>query len=244
MLSVVSGSRSCGKTFFAINLAQALGMLKKKALLFDADNGLYNTKKQLGLNVVKDLDSVVYGCDSLNQIVYNYDKGHFDFICGNPDSSGLLTMSVGRLQILSDDLDILSQNYEKVILDIGAGRTNPSKVFGEIAHSSIVVCSPSATMIMENYELIRMIASHFPKTTIHIVINKVNSFKEGERTYDILVKACHTFLEIDPHLLGIIRNDTRVRDSIRNQSTIINRYPESEAAKDIMSIAKRIVENG
>ena len=244
MLAVVSGTQSCGKTFFAINLAQALGMLKKHALLFDADNGLYNTKKQLGLNLVKDLDSVVYGRESLNQIVYSYDKGHFDLICSNPDSSALLTMSVGRLQILSDDLDILAQNYEKVILDISAGMTNPSKVFGGIAQSAIMICAPIASAIAENYELMRMIASHFPKTKINIVINKVNSFEEGERTYDVISKMCTTFLESTPPLLGIVRNDTRVRDSIKNQSTILNRYPESEAARDIVSIAKRIVDNG
>ena len=244
MIAVVSGSHGEGKTFLTITLAQALGKLKRKTLVFDADNGLSNTKKQLGLSDITDLDAVIYGTKSLNQIIHNYEKGHFDLICGNSDSSGLLTMSIGRLQILSDDLDILSQNYAYTILDVSAGLTNPSKVLTGRAQRVIVLCTPEARTVIESYALIRLIKLHFPRVKINIVVNKVNSQKEGERTYHLIAEACKKFLETVPTLLGVIRNDTRVRDSIKNQTTMINRYPESEAAHDVMLIAKRIAENG
>lgn len=48
-------------------------------------------------------------------------------------------------------------------------------------------------------------------------------------------------MKISPELLGIIRRDTRVRDSIRNQAPLISRYPTSEAAEDVIAIAGKLI---
>ena len=85
--------------------------------------------------------------------------------------------------------------------------------------------------------------SRYPNTSLRIVINQVNYIEDGYRTYKLLKKASSEFIKNVPTLLGIIRQDTRVRDSIRNQSTIISRYPQSEASLDIMAIAQRIIKN-
>lgn len=94
------------------------------------------------------------------------------------------------------------------------------------------------------YAFIKIMTMQYPKSDINIVINQANSLREGQRTFDTLLKACNNFLKINPPLLGIVRRDTRVRDSIRNQSSIINRYPTSEAAEDVIAIAKRLIANG
>jgi hypothetical protein len=44
-----------------------------------------------------------------------------------------------------------------------------------------------------------------------------------------------------PDLLGIIRLDARIRDTIKNKDLLLSRYPESEAAQDISEIAKGFV---
>lgn len=243
MIAVVSGRRGSGKTWFSINLAHALSLFKQKVILFDGDCGLNNTKIQLGLDFASDLDAVIYGNKSLNQVVFNYDKGHFDIAIGNPGSSGLSTMSIGRLQILGDDLNIWAQNYDKMILDTSSGLTNSAKVLVSICQSAIIICTDEPQSITDNYALIKLITTRNPRTSINVVINQVNSIEEGMRAYQILDKACREFLKISPHLLGIIRQDTRVRDSIRNQSTIISRYPQSEAALDVISVAQRILKN-
>ncbi len=243
MIAVVSGRRNCGKTWFAISLAHALSLFKQKVFLFDADCGLNNTQVQLGLNFSNNLDAVIYGNRSLNQVIFSYDKGHFDIATGNSGSSGLGTMPVGHLQILGDDLNILARNYDKTILDICSGLSNPAKVLAGMSEDVIVICTGEPQSITDNYGLIKLIATRYPKSKINVVINQVNSIEEGQRAYQMLEKACHEFLKITPPLLGIIRQDTRVRDSIRNQSTIISRYPQSEAALDVIAIARRILQN-
>lgn len=243
MIAVTSGRRGSGKTWFAVTLAHTLSLFKQKVMLFDGDCGLNNTKVQLGLDFANDLDAVIYGNRSLNQVVFGYEKGRFDIAAGNPGSSGLSTMSIGRLQILGDDLNILAQNYDKTILDMSAGMSNPAKVLAGMSQAVIVICTDEPQSITDNYAMIKLLATRYPKSSISIVINQVNSIEQGMRTYHMLEKACYEFLKITPPLLGVIRQDTRVRDSIRNQSTIISRYPQSEAALDVLAVARRILSN-
>ena len=244
IIAVISGTAGNGKTWFSITLAHALSLFKQRTLLFDADNGLNNTKIQLGLDFINDLDTVIYGNRSLNQIIHPYGKGLFDIITGNSASSGLETMSIGRLQILGDDLDIISQSYDKTILDISSGLSETSKVLIGLAQKVIIICSDDPKQQIENYEIIKHISEHYPKTKIDIVFNLVNNIVDGERLYRVMEQACEEKISSSVCLLGIIRNDTRVRDSIRNHVSLLTRYPQSEAALDIVTTAKRLIENG
>jgi flagellar biosynthesis protein FlhG len=72
---------------------------------------------------------------------------------------------------------------------------------------------------------------------VSIVANQAANPIEGERTYKTLLKACENFLRLTPPLAGIIRQDPRVKDSIRSQSPILTRSPNTEAAQDVEKIA-------
>ena len=244
MIAVASGKSGVGKTWFSITLAQALSMFKQKTLLFDGDLGLANIGSQLGLSVEFGLDDVISGNKSLNQIIYFYEKGRFDVIVGKDGTAGLSSMPIGRLQILGEDLSSISSNYDKMILDIGSGFVKASQVLSGMAKTILVLCTDQPSSITEAYAFIRIISEQCPKSKIKVVVNQVNSELEGYRTFDLLEKACKDFLKKTPELIGIIRRDTRVRDSIRNQSTILNRYPTSEASSDIVQIARRLLADG
>lgn len=241
MISVASGKGGVGKTWFTITLAQALSAFKQKTLLFDGDLGLANVDIQLGLMVKYDIGSVINGGMTLNQVVNYYDKGRFDIIAGRSGSAGLASMPIGRLQLLGEDLSVLAMNYDKVILDMGAGVEKPVRILSGFAEKIIVICTEEPTSLTDAYAFIKLMSMQYPKCLINIVVNQANSIKEGQRTYETMAKACRNFLNINPPLLGIIRRDTRVRDSIRNQVPLISRYPTSEAAEDVVSIAKKLI---
>ncbi|HIE19499.1 MAG TPA: cobyrinic acid a,c-diamide synthase, partial [Rhodospirillales bacterium] len=80
-----------------------------------------------------------------------------------------------------------------------------------------------------------------PSTKFKVVANMVNSKREGERTYNTLLKACEGFLKISPPLLGVVRRDTKVPVAIRSQTSLLTRYPNSEAASDVESIAQKLI---
>lgn len=241
MVAVASGKGGVGKTWFSITLAHALSAFRCKTLLFDGDLGLANVDIQLGLMAKHDIGSVVAGTLTLNQIVHHYDKGRFDVIAGRSGSAGLASMPVGRLQILGEDLSALAASYDKVILDMGAGVEKPVRILSGMAEKIIVVCTDEPTSLTDAYAFIKIMAMQYPKCDLNVVVNQANSVREGQRTYDTLLKACNNFLKINPPLLGIIRRDARVRDSIRNQTTILNRYPTSEASEDVIAVARRLL---
>ncbi len=242
MIAVASGKGGVGKTWFSVTLAQALSGFRQKVLVFDGDLGLANIDIQLGLMVKYDLGSVISGGLTLNQVVSRSEKGRFDVIAGRSGSAGLASMPIGRLQILGEDLSLLSSNYDKVILDMGAGVEKPVRILSGLAEQIIVICTEEPTSLTDAYAYIKIMTMQYPGCRINIVVNQVNSEREGQRTYDTLLKACRNFLNITPPLLGIIRRDTRVRDSIRNQAPLISRYPTSEAAEDVIRIARRLLQ--
>ena len=80
-----------------------------------------------------------------------------------------------------------------------------------------------------------------PGTDMRIVVNMANSTREGERIYNTLLKACEGFLKASPPLAGVIRRDLKVREAIRNQSPLLTRSPNSEAAADVEAIAEKLL---
>ena len=241
MIAVASGKGGVGKTWFSITLAQALSGMRCKTLLFDGDLGLANVDIQLGLMVPHDLGSVITGEKTLNQIISHSNTGRFDVIAGRSGSAGLASMPIGRLQILGEDLSLISNSYDKVILDMGAGVERPIRMLSSLARKIIVICTEEPTSLTDAYAYIKIMTMQYPEHDINIVVNQANSEREGQRTCETLLKACQNFLHITPPLLGIIRRDTRVRDSIRNQLPLISRYPTSDAAADVIKIAKRLL---
>jgi flagellar biosynthesis protein FlhG len=91
-----------------------------------------------------------------------------------------------------------------------------------------------------------MFLQNFARTdkykNLQIVVNYAHSYEEGMQTYNTLRRACEKYLIKTPSLLGVVRHDTRVRDAIRNHVLTLNRYPNSEAAEDVMQIARKILQ--
>lgn len=240
-VAIASGQSGVGKTFFAINLAQALAYLKQKNLFFDADLGLANIDVQLGLKLGSGLKSVVEDEKTLNQVVSFVDKIKSDVISNQFGLISLSSIPLGRLQVLCDDLYLLARNYDKVILDMGSSEDKSVMVLSGMVMTLVLVCSDEPSSMVEAYDLMRVVRYQNPKVKIYLVVNQANSLQEGIRTYETFLKASEGFFNFKPELLGVIRRDTRVRDAIRNNTTMFNRYVTSETTQDILRIARKLV---
>ena len=242
MIAVASGKGGVGKTWFAITLAHGLAKRGARTLLFDGDLGLANLDIQLGLMPKHDLGGVIAGRLTLNQAIEPYAEGGFDIIAGRSGSGGLANMPASRLQILGDDLILVAASYDRAILDLGAGVERTVRQLTHNVGTCIVMATEEPTSLTDAYAFIKVTHMERPGTNIQIVVNMANSTREGERTYNTLLKACEGFLKISPPLLGIIRRDSKVREAIRNQSSILTRFPNSEAAVDVEAIAGKLLD--
>ena len=241
ILAVASGKGGVGKTFLSITLSHALARRNQRTLLFDGDLGLANVDIQLGLMPRYDLGTVVAGKIALNQATMHFDAGGFDVIAGRSGSGSLANIPLSRLQILGEDLSLMAARYDQIIIDLGAGVEKSVRQIARAADTILIVTSDEPTSLTDAYAFIKISVMERPQSDIRIVVNASNSTREGERTYQTLLKACTGFLKISPQLAGIVRRDPRVRESIRNQTPILTRSPNAEAALDVEAIADRLL---
>jgi flagellar biosynthesis protein FlhG len=240
IVSIASGKGGVGKTWFSITLTHALAKTGVRALLFDGDLGLANVDIQLGLMPRNDLGGVLSGKLTLNQAAIPYPDGNFDIIAGRSGAGSLANIPASRLQLLSNDLLLLAPLYDRVIVDLGAGVERTVRQFTHHGGVSIVVTTDEPTALTDAYAFIKVTHMEYPGADIRIVINMANSVREGERTYNTLLKACEGFLKISPPLLGVIRRDPKVREAIRAQTPLMTRSPTCEAASDVESIVEKL----
>ena len=243
MFAIASGKGGVGKTWFSITLAHALSKKGQRVLLFDGDLGLANLDIQLGLMPKQDLSNVISGRLTLNQVIVDFPEAGFDIIAGRSGSGGLANIASSRLQMVGDDLALLSANYDTVLMDLGAGIERTVRQLAHNAKTCIVLLTDEPTSLTDAYAFIKIMHADRPEIEIKIVTNVVNSTREGERTYNTLLKACQGFLKISPQLLGVIRRDTRVREAIRSQTPLLTRFPNCEAAHDVELIAENLLNN-
>lgn len=78
------------------------------------------------------------------------------------------------------------------------------------------------------------------KPDIRIVVNRAQGVAEGRRTHLALATATQNFLGFSPPLMGIIPDDAKVADSIRHQTALMLRHPQSKAGMSVMELAKAL----
>jgi len=239
IIAVASGKGGVGKTWFSITLAHALANAGKKALLFDGDLGLANVDVQLGTTPRRDLASVIAGEATLAQAATPH-AGGFDIIAGRSGSGGLANLAPGRLVELRAELGRFAQAYDWAVLDLGAGIERTVRMLTKEAHICLVVTTDEPTSITDAYAYIKVTALERLANHIQIVVNMVPNTRDGERTYNTLLRACREFLKLEPPLAGIIRRDDRVKETIRRQTPLLTRSPNCDAAEDVGQIARRL----
>jgi flagellar biosynthesis protein FlhG len=240
VIAVASGKGGVGKTWFAVTLAHALAAQGRRTLLFDGDLGLANVDIQLGLMPERDLGGVIAERATLRQTVVPHDGGGFDVIAGRSGSGNLAGLPLARIEALRDDLMALSSDYEAMVIDLGAGVDRAVRTLMGRSRTTLVMTTHEPTALTDAYAFIKLTAAERRDADIRVVVNMARSARDGGRTYGTILKACESFLHLSPPLAGVVRQDAKVADSIRNQSPLLSRYPNSDAAADVTAIAAKL----
>ncbi|MBL8660890.1 MAG: AAA family ATPase [Rhodospirillales bacterium] len=240
LIAIASGKGGVGKTWLAVSLAHAMARAGRRTLLFDGDLGLANVDIQLGLMPQDDVGGVLAGRLTLPQASTPFAE-NLDIIAGRSGSGRLGSAPVSRLQHLCQELVGMSRDYDLVLLDLGGGVEQTVRQFAQTVDTCLVVVTDEPTSLTDAYAFIKVAHADRPDADLRVVVNIAASRGDGERTYATLLKACQGFLKISPPLLGVIRRDVRVSDSIRQQTSIMTRSPRSAAACDINAVALRLL---
>jgi len=240
ILAVASGKGGVGKTWFSVTLAHALTQMGKKVLLFDGDLGLANVDVQLGLMPKRDLNDVIRGRLGLDKVIQHFEDGGFDIIAGRSGQASLSALPSQRLAHLRDQLIEVSDSYDVVIADLGAGVDRTVRMLSATAIRTVLITTDEPTSLTDAYAFIKLGNAAGMSKNISIVVNQAPSEIEGEKTYKTLLKACSNFLRLQPPLAGMVRHDPKVKECIRHQTPILIRSPHSQAAGDVEAIAAQV----
>lgn len=241
MIAIASGKGGVGKTWFSITLAHALSCAGLRVLLFDGDLGLANVDIQLGLMPKYTMRDILTYKVTLMQAKQTYHDGGFDILAGQSGSGSVKDIPVPRLQDLMDDLSIVAADYDHVIIDLEAGNERHTKLLAAQASVYLVLSTDEPTALTDAYAFIKSTRSEIPDADIRLVLNMIDFTREGERTYNTLRKACESFLRYSPPLAGVVRRDLKVRDAVRNQASLLNWAPDSDAANDVEALAFKLM---
>jgi flagellar biosynthesis protein FlhG len=210
--------------------------------LFDGDLGLANVDVQLGLMPEHDLAGVLAGRLSLAQATLPFAPGGFDVVAGRSGCGRLASVPQPHLATLARDLLATASTYDYVILDLGAGVERAVRELACLAGSCIVVITDEPTALTDAYAFIKITRPDRAERDVRVVVNMASSARDGEKTYGALLRACESFLNISPRLLGVVRRDAKVREAIRHQTSLLTRFPNCAAAADVETLAARLIE--
>jgi flagellar biosynthesis protein FlhG len=233
--AIASGKGGVGKTWLAVTLAHALAAEGQRVLLFDGDLGLANVDIQLGFTPAHDLGAVMAGRVTLAEAAMPIEGAGFSVLPGRSGSGSLAALPAEALAAVLSELATLP--YDHVLLDLGAGVDAANRRMAGGADTLLVLVTDEPTSLTDAYAVIKLNATDAPGADVRIVVNLAAGPTAGQRTYTTLARACSRFLGRTPRLAGIIRRDPHVTDTIRHQTPLLTRHPNSQAAGDVRHIA-------
>ncbi len=241
VISVTSGKGGVGKTNITANLAIALARLGRQVLIWDADLGLANIDILLGLNSRYNINHLLNGDKTLEEIIIEGPEG----VKIMPASSGIQEMaalSEGQKVRLLNEFDHYNLDLDFLLIDTGAGVSSNVMYFNMAAQECIIVVTPEPTSITDAYALIKIMTTKYNEKSFKILMNLVSSAEEAKAIFTLLASVADKHLDsISLDYLGYIPRDEYIPESIKKQRALLDLYPSSESSKFFKDLAKRVI---
>lgn len=239
VIAVASGKGGVGKTNICANLAICLAAAGKRVALFDADFGLANLDIVLGINSKYNLSHFIRGGKSLEEICQPACEG-VDVICGLCGLEGLANMSDFTRERVIKSLELLSDNYDVVVVDTSAGIGKNVLAFCMAADHTVLVSTTEPTSITDVYTLLKMLTTKKYDGRLSLLVNMAQNISEGKKVYRQISTAAAQFLDTRLNHAGVLVRDDHVALAVRKRQPVVLEYPRCATTQTLMTVAARL----
>ncbi len=242
--AIGSGKGGTGKTLIAVSLAHSLAHSGERVLLCDADLGLSNATVHLGLDDGGNLPCVLKGdcavADAVVPVLGGIAKrGGFDLLSAPAGSGSLANATAEDARRLLITLRA-SKNYDRIVLDLGAGVSDTTMMFACAADEALLVMTPDPAALTDAYAFAKLMQRHASTALPKVLVNVVANDAEARRTFDALNATAQAFLKCDLDFIGGIPRDAKAADAVRRQCHLLALHPQAPASVAIEAVARNL----
>jgi flagellar biosynthesis protein FlhG len=236
---VASGKGGVGKSNFAANLAVALGERGARVLLVDADLAQASLDLLLGLHPRYDLQHVLNGDKSLEEICIDGPSG----VTLVPASSGvpeLAELDDYRRECLLRGLGNLDHDADVILIDTASGVSRQVTSLCLAADDVVVVTTPEMPAFADAYGLIKLLRQQGLQKPPHLLVNQAGSPEEAAETAHRIRLVSRRFLTLEVESLGYVLFDPAVGRAVRLQQPVLTAFPHAPSSIAFRAIAERL----
>jgi septum site-determining protein MinD len=229
IIAISSGKGGVGKTTMTANIGLAIAKLGKKVIMVDADLDMANLELVLGMEGRPiTLQDVLAGEAQTTDSIYEINGGKFvpagispsQFKRVDPEKFAKLIGEIGSMA------DI-------VLLDCPAGIGKDTIACLSACHEVILIMTPEPMSATDAYKT-KLVTEKMGASLIGIILNMVKGTKNELKDKEI------TSL-LNAPILGRVKNDDEVRDSVLAGKPLVVHNPQNVSAQEISRIAGELV---
>lgn len=241
IIAFSSGKGGTGKTFISLNVAYALSKLNKKVLVIDLDANLSNINIMLNIKPEKTIIKFYQNKNSLSELITIYER-NLHFIFGDSGKIDYPHTSQTDTDYFLSSVRELCNDYDYILLDIGAGAGDDIIYLLQNIHTNILTINPEPTAIMDAYVIIKLLHNAGAATNNLIIVNRCFSEDEAKTAFNNLSMAASHFLKETVTSLGYVEHDPNVNKSIMSQEVYLKKIPRSKISMQLIKLAQTIVQ--
>src|SRR5690625_4007462 len=236
-IAIVSGKGGVGKSNTALNFALELQNRGKSVLLIDLDVGMGNIDILLGNDAKYSIAHLFNDFTALHDII-ELGPYNLSYIAGGSSLNELMQLDDVKLNYFFDQYEKAVNEYDYILLDLGAGVDTNSMSFILASDECIVITTPEPTSITDAYSMIKHILLRRSNIPIYVIMNRCDRTQNGEKMLEKFKQIIYQFLKTDIIKMGLLPNDPNDQETVNQQTPYIvydGKAPVSKALKEIVT---------
>jgi flagellar biosynthesis protein FlhG len=238
IMSVVSGKGGVGKTMTSVNTAEMLDSLGFRVALIDADIGLSNCSTFFNEQISFSVAHWIRGECGLEDLPHS--AGNITLVTGSDNPAHHTFDPDLMIDALDQVVGFLAEEHDFIIIDTPAGAGEMTLWGLDRSHVSALVLVDEPTAISDVYRLCKYVYSIDPQYQFAGIINFANDDESAQSTHERFNNILDYFLKKKIAYLGFIPASIAIKNSVKDQCTIIKSNPGDPILDDFRYIAENV----